>query len=86
MHDRNQCVRAERDHTEMKRRHTEDDGVYPSVLRVADATDGGLSYGQTLYRYKVYNRLSTLGLVRDNGRGRMYELEITTDGLQALEE
>ena len=61
-------------------------GVYPSVLRVADATDGGLSYGQTLYRYKVYNRLSTLGLVRDNGRGRMYELEITTDGLQALEE
>lgn len=61
-------------------------GVYPSVLQVASATEGGLSYGQTLYRYKVYNRLSTLGLVCDNGYGSMYRLEITADGLQALEE
>ena len=61
-------------------------GVYPNVLRVASTTEGGLSHGQTLYRYKVYSRLSTLGLVRDNRRGRAHELEITTDGLRALEE
>lgn len=61
-------------------------GVYPNVLQVASATEGGLSHGQTLYRYKVCSQLSTLGLVRNNGCGRVYELEITTEGLRALEE
>lgn len=61
-------------------------GMYPNVLQVASATRGGLSYGQTLYRYKVYNQLLTLRLVRDNGDGKTHELEITTDGLRALEE
>nr|DAV65838.1 MAG TPA: hypothetical protein [Caudoviricetes sp.] len=59
-------------------------GVYPNVLQVASATGGGLSYGQTLYRYKVNNQLPTLELVCDKGPGRMYELKITADGLQAL--
>lgn len=61
-------------------------GVYPSVLQVASATEGGLSYGQTLYRYKVYDQLSTLGLVRNNGSSRVRELQIATEGLRALEE
>lgn len=61
-------------------------GVYPNVLQVASATEGGLSYGQTLYRYKVCSQLSTLGLVRDIGPGRTHELEITAEGLRALEE
>lgn len=61
-------------------------GVTPNVSQVASATEGGLSYGQTLYRYRVYNQLSTLGLVRDNGIGRLHELEITAEGLRALEE
>lgn len=61
-------------------------GVAPNVSQVASATEGGLSYGQTLYRYRVYSQLSTLGLVRDNGLGRVHELEITAEGLRALEE
>lgn len=61
-------------------------GVHPNVLRVASAIDGGLSHGQTLYRYKIYTQLSALGLVRNNGLGRSHELEITAEGLQALEE
>lgn len=60
-------------------------GVYPNVLQVASATESGLSYGQTLYRYKVHSQLSALGLVRDNGHSRRYELEITAGGLRALE-
>jgi len=60
-------------------------GVYPNVLQVVSTIEGSLSYGQTVYRYKVYNQLVTLGLVRDSGSGRMHELEITTDGLRALE-
>ena len=61
-------------------------GVYPNVLQVASADRGGLSYGQTLYRYKVCGQLSALGLVRNGGLGRTYELEITAEGLRALEE
>ena len=61
-------------------------GVYPNVLRVASIIDGGLSHGQTLYRYKICTQLSALGLVRNNGRGRVHELQITAEGLQALKE
>lgn len=45
-----------------------------------------LSHGKTLYRYKICTQLSALGLVRDNGLGRSHELEITAEGLRALEE
>ena len=61
-------------------------GVHPNVLQVASATGGGLSYGQALYRYKICSQLSAMGLVRNDGLGRTYELEITGEGLRALEE
>lgn len=59
-------------------------GVYPSVLQVASATESSLSWGQTLYRYKVCNQLIAMGLVCDRRSGRRHELSITERGLQAI--
>lgn len=59
-------------------------GVYPSVLQVASATEDSLSWGQTLYRYKVCNQLIAMGLVCDRRSSRRHELSITEEGLQAI--
>ena len=59
-------------------------GVYPSVLQAASATESSLSWGQTLYRYKVCNQLIAMGLVCDHRSGQRHELSITEEGLQAI--
>mgnify|MGYP001010248714 FL=1 len=58
----------------------------PNVLQVASATEGGLSWGQALYRYRICDQLISMGLVRNSSSGRVRELHITEEGLQALEE
>lgn len=59
-------------------------GVYPSVLQVASDTENSRSWGQILYRYKVCNQLTAMGLVCDHRSGRRRELAITEEGLQAI--
>lgn len=61
-------------------------GVTPNVLQVATASGKNLSWGQTLYKYKVYKQLADRGLVGDLGSGRPHALRITRDGLRAIEE
>lgn len=61
-------------------------GVTPNVLQVATATGEPLSWGQTLYRYKVYKQLAYRGLVGDLGSDRAHALRITRDGLRAIGE
>ena len=61
-------------------------GVTPNVLQVATAGGKDLSWGQTLYKYKVYKQLASRGLVEDLGSGRPHALRITRDGLQAIGE
>lgn len=61
-------------------------GVSPNVLRVASATEDDLSWGQTLYLYKVCNKLVAQDMVCDNGSERKHKLQITKEGLRALEE
>lgn len=61
-------------------------GVTPNVLQAAAASGENLSWGQTLYKYKVRAQLDSLGLVENLGSGRQYALRITRDGLRAIEE
>lgn len=61
-------------------------GVTPNVLQAAAASGENLSWGQTLYKYKVCTQLASLGLVENLGSGRQYALRITRDGLRAIEE
>lgn len=63
-----------------------DAGVTPNVIQVATASGKNLSWGQTLYKYKVYKQLASQGLVGDLGMGRPHALRITRDGLRAIEE
>ena len=58
-------------------------GVAPNILQLA--AEGGLSWGQTLYQYKVCGQLVTKGLVQDIKLGRTHKLTITEEGTQALE-
>ena len=59
-------------------------GATPNVLQVATASGKNLSWGQTLYKYKVYQQLAARGLVEDLGSGRPRALRITREGLQAI--
>lgn len=61
-------------------------GETPSVIRVMGASGNNLSWGQTLYGYKVYKQLVDRGLVGDLGSGRPHVLRITRDGLRAIGE
>ena len=61
-------------------------GVTPNVLQVAATTGNNLSWGQTLYRYRVCKQLIDQGLVGDLKSGRLHALRITRDGLRAIEE
>ncbi len=61
-------------------------GETPNVIRVMDATRTNLSYGQTLYGYKICKQLIDQGLVGDLASGRVRALRITRDGLRAIEE
>ena len=61
-------------------------GVTPNVLQVAVAGGDNPSWGQILYRYKVYKQLAAQGLVGDLGSGRTRALRITRDGLRAVKE
>lgn len=61
-------------------------GVTPNVLQVAAAGGKNLSWGQTLYKYKVYKQLAGRGLVRDLGSGQPHALRITRNGLRAIME
>ena len=61
-------------------------GVTPNVMQVATASRKNLSWGQTLYKYKVYKQLASQGLVGDLGTGRPHALRITRDGLRAIGE
>ena len=65
--------------------HMNTTGVTPNVLQVATAR-GNLTWGQTLYKYKVHKQLATRGLVGDLGSGRPHALRITRDGLRAIGE
>lgn len=60
-------------------------GATPNFLEVA-AAENDLSWGQTLYRYKVCKQLVDRGLVGDLASGRPHALRITRDGLRAIEE
>lgn len=61
-------------------------GVTPNVLQVAATCGKNLSWGQTLYKYRVYKQLADRGLVGDLGSGRQHALRITRDGLRAIGE
>lgn len=60
-------------------------GATPNVLQVAAASESDLSWGQTLYMYRVCKQLADRGLVEDTKSGRSYALRITRDGLRAIE-
>lgn len=61
-------------------------GATPNVLQVAAASGDSLSWGQTLYRYRVCKQLADQGLVGDLASGRTHALRITRDGLRAIGE
>lgn len=61
-------------------------GVSPNVMQVASTAEGDLSWGQTLYLYKVCNKLIARGLVCDNGVERKHKLQVTENGLRAIGE
>lgn len=61
-------------------------GATPSVLQVAAASGSNLSWGQTLYMYRVCKQLVDKGLVEDLASGRTHALRITKDGLRAIGE
>ena len=61
-------------------------GETPNVIRVMGATGDNLSWGQTLYGYKVCKQLVDRGLVGDLEPGRVHALRITRDGLRAVKE
>lgn len=61
-------------------------GVTPNVTQVAYTVKDNLSRGQILHMYRTYRQLAYLGLVLDHGSNWTHKLEITTKGIQALEE
>lgn len=61
-------------------------GVTPNVLQVAVAAGDNLSWGQILYRYRIYKQLADQGLVGDLGSGRTHALRITRNGIRAIRE
>lgn len=61
-------------------------GTTPNVLQVATASGDNLSWGQTLYMYRVCKQLIGQGLIGDLASGRTHALRITRDGLRAIGE
>lgn len=59
-------------------------GATPNVLQVAAASGDNLSWGQTLYMYRVCKQLAARRLIENLKSGRAYTLRITTDGLRAI--
>lgn len=61
-------------------------GVTPNVLEVAAAAENDLSWGQTLYKYKVCKQLINQELIGDLASGRTHALRVTRNGLRAIRE